>query len=363
MHLPRGVHLAHLGDRLRFSGDHRGQGHQARISRREAAVHAGDRRQPAARAFPRRPRAAGDRAVLRFRMDQAQSCSTAPTSARNPASNDPTSRPRGCPSPEELALLEPLRDRAARRSLRRGGDAAGFRRLAAATASCLAQASKLLVEAGWKRQGNLLVNDKGETLAVSKSWSTTRASCASCRPGSRTCRRSASTRRSGRSIPRSMQARQADFDFDLISMALLVLGHADARRARRASSIRIARDAARLAQPAGNCRPGRRRADRRGRRCRRTAQELTVAMRALDRVLRARMDWIPSWYSANHRGAFWDMFGFKEPKPDYGFPVESAVVVRRGQGKGDWQGIVAHQMIDRSAFAQPARATPWQGSA
>ena len=46
-------------------------------------------------------------------------------------------------------------------------------------------------------------------------------------------------------------------------------------------------------------------------------------MRALDRVLRARMDWIPSWYSANHRVAFWDMFGFKEPKPDYGFPVET----------------------------------------
>ena len=46
-------------------------------------------------------------------------------------------------------------------------------------------------------------------------------------------------------------------------------------------------------------------------------------MRALDRVLRARHDWIPNWHSANHRAAFWDMFGFKEPKPDYGFPVEA----------------------------------------
>ena len=52
-------------------------------------------------------------------------------------------------------------------------------------------------------------------------------------------------------------------------------------------------------------------------------QELTTVLNALDRVLRARMDWIPSWYSANHRVAFWDMFGFKEPKPDYGFPVEA----------------------------------------
>jgi microcin C transport system substrate-binding protein len=38
--------------------------------------------------------------------------------------------------------------------------------------------------------------------------------------------------------------------------------------------------------------------------------------------LRIRRDWIPNWFSANHLVAYWDMFGFKEPKPDYGFPVE-----------------------------------------
>ena len=53
-----------------------------------------------------------------------------------------------------------------------------------------------------------------------------------------------------------------------------------------------------------------------------TREMLVVAMRALDRVLRARRDWIPQYYLANHRASFWDMFGFKEPKPDYGFPVE-----------------------------------------
>ena len=52
-------------------------------------------------------------------------------------------------------------------------------------------------------------------------------------------------------------------------------------------------------------------------------ESFTVAMRVLDRVLRARRDWIPNWYAANHRAAFWDMFGFREPKPDYGFPVEA----------------------------------------
>ena len=45
-------------------------------------------------------------------------------------------------------------------------------------------------------------------------------------------------------------------------------------------------------------------------------------VQALDRVLRAGHYWIPNWHSANHRVAYWDMFGWKEPKPDYFFPVE-----------------------------------------
>ena len=51
-------------------------------------------------------------------------------------------------------------------------------------------------------------------------------------------------------------------------------------------------------------------------------ESLTTALRALDRLLRARHDWIPNWFAANHRAAYWDMFGFVEPKPDFGFPVE-----------------------------------------
>lgn len=52
-------------------------------------------------------------------------------------------------------------------------------------------------------------------------------------------------------------------------------------------------------------------------------ERLTTVMLVLDRVLRARLDWIPNWHSANHRSAYWDMFGYSEPKPDYGFPVET----------------------------------------
>ncbi len=51
-------------------------------------------------------------------------------------------------------------------------------------------------------------------------------------------------------------------------------------------------------------------------------KQMIVVMRVLDRVLRAYQFWIPNWYSATHRVAMWDMFGWQEPKPDYGFPVE-----------------------------------------
>ncbi|GGE09750.1 ABC transporter substrate-binding protein [Aureimonas endophytica] len=49
----------------------------------------------------------------------------------------------------------------------------------------------------------------------------------------------------------------------------------------------------------------------------------TIAMRCLDRLLRARLDWLPNIGAGMHRVAYWDMFGFRQPKPDYGFPVES----------------------------------------
>ena len=50
-------------------------------------------------------------------------------------------------------------------------------------------------------------------------------------------------------------------------------------------------------------------------------EELTTAIRALDRVLRANDYLIPSWDSGTHRVAYWDVFGRGE-KPDYAFPVE-----------------------------------------
>jgi microcin C transport system substrate-binding protein len=48
-----------------------------------------------------------------------------------------------------------------------------------------------------------------------------------------------------------------------------------------------------------------------------TRHELTVLCRVLDRVIRAGRYWIPHWYLAAHRIAYWDVFGFPEKKPGF----------------------------------------------
>jgi microcin C transport system substrate-binding protein len=49
---------------------------------------------------------------------------------------------------------------------------------------------------------------------------------------------------------------------------------------------------------------------------------LVTACKALDRVVRSGRYWVPHWYAASHRIAFWDVFGRPAAKPRYarGFP-------------------------------------------
>jgi microcin C transport system substrate-binding protein len=46
-------------------------------------------------------------------------------------------------------------------------------------------------------------------------------------------------------------------------------------------------------------------------------QELVVATRAMDRVLRAGHYWVPHWFKASHHIAYWDKFGRPDVKPKY----------------------------------------------
>lgn len=46
-------------------------------------------------------------------------------------------------------------------------------------------------------------------------------------------------------------------------------------------------------------------------------ETLNVRVKALDRVLRDRLIWVPNWYKGTHWIAYWDVFGFPEEKPPY----------------------------------------------
>ncbi len=225
----------------------------------------------------------------------------------------------GLPSPEELEILERFRGQIPDEAFGEAvtppvSDGSGRDR------ALLSRAARLLAEAGWTRDGSLVRNDKGEALTLEilvRDQVFVRVNSPFVEN-----MRAIGIDASIRLVDATQyQARQLDFDFDMLGIAASFTAtptgdelthYFHSRSARLSGSRNLAGTAdpavdalITLAEEAGD------------------RERFTVAMRALDRVLRARHDWIPNWHAANHRAAYWDMFGFKEPKPDYGFPVET----------------------------------------
>ncbi len=228
-------------------------------------------------------------------------------------------RAEGLPSPAELVLLEPFRAELPPEAfgepvMQPVSDGSGRDR------KLLGQASKLLAEAGWKRSGGFVINEKGERL-VAEVLANDDSLVRITSPWVESMK-AIGIDASVRLVDSSQyEERQRNFDFDINMIAVSVgaTPSADAletlyhsRAADRPGTRNYpgtkspAVDA--LVAAAGHAQ---------------SREELVTALRALDRVLRARLDWIPTYYLANHRAAYWDMFGFVEPKPDYGFPVET----------------------------------------
>ncbi|MDX8510915.1 extracellular solute-binding protein [Mesorhizobium captivum] len=226
----------------------------------------------------------------------------------------------GLPSAQELALLEPFRAELPPETfgepvMQPVSDGSGRDR------KLLGKASKLLAEAGWKRTGDFVVNEKGERLRVEMlaeddgivrlftKWSENMKAIgidASIRQVDST----------------QYEERQSDFDFDFNLL------HWSIGATPTADGLEMLYDSRMAKIPGQRNYPGTESPAidalivAAGKANSRT--ELVTALRALDRVLRARLDWIPTYYLANHRVAYWDMFGFPEQKPDFGFPVETA---------------------------------------
>ncbi|WP_274423664.1 extracellular solute-binding protein [Chelativorans sp. YIM 93263] len=224
----------------------------------------------------------------------------------------------GRPSPEELEILKEFRgqipDEAFGEAVMQPvSDGSGRDR------DLLSRARQLLNEAGWQSDGRFLQNEAGERLVL-EYIVRDEVFVQVASPFIQNLRAvgiDASIRRLDAS---QYERRLTDFDFDMVGVhfslgatptydALEVVFHSRSAEVQGSSNLPGTADPAvdRIVEFAG-------RAESR--------EELIVAMRALDRVLRARRDWIPNWYSPNHRVAYWDMFGFRD-KPDYFFPVEA----------------------------------------
>ncbi len=228
-------------------------------------------------------------------------------------------RAEGLPSPQELALLEPFRAELppevfGEPVMQPVSDGSGRDR------KLLGQAAKLLAEAGWKRVGGFVVNDKGERLVVeirAEDDSLVRIT-SPWADNMKAVGIDASVRLVDSN---QFEERQNTFDFDLNLVAVSIGATPSADSLETLYSSRAAD------RPGTRNYPGTRSpaidALVAAAGAARSRDELVTALRALDRVLRARLDWIPTYYLANHRAAYWDMFGFVEQKPDYGFPVEA----------------------------------------
>lgn len=224
----------------------------------------------------------------------------------------------GLPSEAELALLEPLREQL---------PAGVFGEVWSAPVSngsgqdrgLLRRATQLLNDAGWKRDGKRLVNAAGDPLEIeflSNSPSFERV----IQPFVKNMKLIGVEARFRLVDPAQYQARMNDFDFDVVGRRYAldatpgegIRQYWGSEAAGNAGSANLAgiNDPAidTLIEKIIHAE---------------SRQAMTVACRALDRVLRASHYWVPNWYKASHTVAYWDRFGFPPEKPRYDFPVET----------------------------------------
>jgi len=218
----------------------------------------------------------------------------------------------GKPSPEEIALLEPFRDKLPAEVWEDPvsppvSDGSGSdRRL-------LREAAKLLTNAGWEQNGPVRTNAKGERLTVeilifSPSFERI---VAPYLKNLRAIGIDASVRRVD---PAQYERRVKSFDFDLttqrysmrLTPGIELKNFFGSEAARTDGSFNLAgiEDPAidALVDAVMNAK---------------SRAELETASRAMDRVLRAGYYWVPQWYKAAHNLAYWDKFSSPATKPKY----------------------------------------------
>jgi microcin C transport system substrate-binding protein len=218
----------------------------------------------------------------------------------------------GKPTAEELTLLEPFRDKLPASVfgdpvLPPVSDGSGQDR------QLLRRADELLRQAGCKRDGGVLKLPNGQNFTI-EFLDFQPSLQPHTQPFQNNLKRLGIDARSRIVDAAQYQQRLNEYDFDMTSRALVgsttpgdslrtVYGSQAARTPGAQNLAGIAHPAVdALIEQIGNAK---------------SRQELNVACRALDRVLRSGHYWVPMWYRASEWLAYWDQFSRPETKPRF----------------------------------------------
>ena len=219
----------------------------------------------------------------------------------------------GKPSAEEVALLEPYREKVAAEVFGEPftppvSDGSGQDR------KLLRQASQLLQSAGYSIKDGKRVNERGDRIQVEFLIEEP-----SFQPHHMPYIKNLGTIGIEATLrivdPVQLRARVDDFDFD-VTIQRFSFSATPGESLRtyftsQAAAIKGSQNLSGIADPA---------VDELVERIveAKSRAELTFACRALDRVLRAGRYWVPHWYKGTHWVAYWDVYGRPKDKPRYG---------------------------------------------
>jgi microcin C transport system substrate-binding protein len=218
----------------------------------------------------------------------------------------------GKPSPEELALLEPFKAELrpevfGEAVLPPFSDGSGQDR------KLLREASRLLDEAGWTADGTVRKNAKGETLSI-EILNDSPVFERVFNPYIKNLKLLGIDATLRIVDEAQYQDRLKNFDFDIVSSrfssdvtpgsGLRVFFGSESAKAPGSYNL------SGIASPAIDALIEKIVAAK-------SREEIDVAGRALDRVLRAEQFWVPNWYKGSHWIAHWDIFGRPAIKPKY----------------------------------------------
>ncbi len=245
----------------------------------------------------------------------------------------------GQPTPAEIMLLEPFRDKLPPEVLTSEPYSPPVSDASGADRKNLREAVKVLASAGWtirtetiaegqcgmlcslgqlvglgrRRTEQVMRNARGETLDIE--FLTVEATSERIVTPYAQTLRLLGIRASVRRIdPAQYQRRMKTFDFDVVTQRYVMrltpgselLNYFSSRAAETEGSFNLSG----IANPVVDALIGKIQEAR-------TRDELTTAARALDRVLRAGHYWVPQWFKATHNIAAWDRFGRPAVKPRY----------------------------------------------